>query len=368
MIDSKDPSKTRHDRPSEADRPSPLDLAHIDHERSLSVELVELFNRVGGWLCLPVLWLSVWGLIAFWLVTDPKPDPAVPAPTLGWWRSLLAVCIWTLFWQTEGWLGADSRRLVFRGLKCGLWLGFAGVLWAAGGWSAVAILVVVGLTASVQRWLQAVTPEMVGLGQPVRGTVPSDGVLGNESREANPSAESGDLRQTASEASPAADGDKGHWFGNAEQASDHQDDASDNEQRGDESCEEECEDECEDGGGMNLPDDWTQYFVRAGAVGGAKTAPEIGSGPQDRIEWFVRYFWEPTEQQADVHLPFQPLFEHMPDVRAEVVEGVGTATLGDVQPYGARIQLKRSADASDSNPYSVVWIQVQAEPGQQDVR
>ncbi len=84
---------------------------------------------------------------------------------------------------------------------------------------------------------------------------------------------------------------------------------------------------------------------------------ELGE-PQnyERVEWFCRHHWQPTEVLVDLHVVFQPAFREKPSLQVEVVEGSGSVAIGDGQAYGARLQLKRLSP-SDGDDYAVVWLE-----------
>ncbi|MBL8853662.1 MAG: hypothetical protein JNK57_06795 [Planctomycetaceae bacterium] len=106
---------------------------------------------------------------------------------------------------------------------------------------------------------------------------------------------------------------------------------------------------------------WIQQMTRTvcEAPDVQPTAADSGLGEprnHERVEWFCRHHWQPTEVLVDLHVVFQPAFREKPSLRVEVVEGSGSVAIGDGQAYGARLQLKRLSP-SDGDDYAVVWLE-----------
>lgn len=107
--------------------------------------------------------------------------------------------------------------------------------------------------------------------------------------------------------------------------------------------------------------DWVQQMTRSpyesSSLGSSSDDNETEDGQSfERVEWFCRHHWRPTEVQVDLHFVFQPAFCGKPRLSVEVVEGSGVVSIGDVQAHGTRLQLKRQS-SNGGDDYAVVWLE-----------
>lgn len=64
----------------------------------------------------------------------------------------------------------------------------------------------------------------------------------------------------------------------------------------------------------------------------------------DCIEGSIRIQFEAGQKTAAIHVPFSPAFSSLPDLNCEVGNAAIRAKVSTIYPYGARIELRRSAD------------------------
>ncbi|MDP1563612.1 MAG: hypothetical protein Q8M16_19710 [Pirellulaceae bacterium] len=107
--------------------------------------------------------------------------------------------------------------------------------------------------------------------------------------------------------------------------------------------------------------DWVQQMTRSPYESPCHAPSPDDNETEDkpsfeRVEWFCRHRWRPTEVQVDLHFVFQPAFSGKPRLSAEVVEGTGLVSIGDIQAHGTRLQLKRQS-SSGADDYAVVWLE-----------
>lgn len=359
--------------------------------------VIDTRKKLWSWLLIPALWLSVWWLAVLLFVLETRSGNSETAVSLGWIPTLLASAMTSLYLSNRTVQTAARVTREWDGATFLVGVLFVGSQVCLGSWWNGLVAGLVLITGEMQRVLlqqslaaptsYPTSPEARPAGQattslpsadihspnkatPTNSTfppetlphelAPPDSVPHDTGPHDRPPLATVPHETFSNEAvgsmpvsgqalvPPAA------LCADASRVAASEDlDALEMAGAADEEDEEDEEEVDHDEEASAPAGDWVQQMTRSRCV-----SPEPSDQAQEleRVEWFYRYQWRPTEVQVDLHVVFQPAFLQKPKVLAEVVEGTGQVSIGEAVAHGARVQLKRVSAPSEED-FAVVWLE-----------
>lgn len=307
------------------------------------------WRLLGLWLMIPGLWLGVWLLTVGLFAWENSISNSAEVSRLGWLPTLIASLATSLYLANRTHLLERAGPRQVNGAACVIAALFVSTQIYLGGWLngfVASLILTVGETQRLLAFWPASTHPETGA---------RDSRLATDSRSSvdppeDPRSVPTPFSESQTTPSPAGFDSSVTDPNNRESLGADPDHSS---TMADES---ESNEDPEASIG-----DWVQQMTRS-----PYESSSLGSSPDDndtedersfeRVEWFCRHQWRPTEVQVDLHFVFQPAFCGKPRLSAEVVEGSGLVSIGDVQVHGTRLQLKRQSSSGDDD-YAVVWLE-----------